>query len=594
MPVSNQNNSNFLPAIPADPIKACSQEDPAINANKASFIDQGEMNISKVVQNVILETSLHHQIPTNKKPIPSNSPPAQTPNRNQCVENVQSVLLQSNSSLLPKDQVNSGPHQSLGQRASEQHSFVVGARNVTDVIVAKCASKAKQEIAMQRAHPKELTKGAIKQIWSDGKDAYATPIKNISEIFNSNTNELKKELKNVNKIKFNLFTLDLNELLITSNKFSEDNKADKIAKHVVAHFGTMKEFVDYLADKDPLVIAQGLMIKFNERPGPGLHHPEDKGDLVTPKEVDKLLEIFKGNEFQPDIARMYRSGENIQLDMKEAGQNDAIYYNINNKTFALKMDLASGDLTKLIQDPKFAELPFEDVLDICAQVSNAIKDLHRAGFIHADLKPENFLFYEDPLSKKIKVKLSDFGKATEIKPDDYTTYHGNRKCGPPESKISMLGETYCGGAIMIRILEEWVIKKEKNNENEETMLIQPTNISDWARKDLSPDRRGFEKYICLSADCPQKELWPRRIQLLSGETTPSEKLETAEIAVSYYIEELARRLKSKTPQAESQVEILAALLKKMMQSKKIENRPRVATVTTQLSKLKESVNNPPF
>jgi predicted ATPase len=57
-------------------------------------------------------------------------------------------------------------------------------------------------------------------------------------------------------------------------------------------------------------------------------------------------------------------------------------------------------------------LPIRDVLDITAQVTDALSSLHERGIVHRDLKPENIMISESGL-----VKLLDFGLSKLAWPD---------------------------------------------------------------------------------------------------------------------------------------------------------------------------------
>ena len=118
--------------------------------------------------------------------------------------------------------------------------------------------------------------------------------------------------------------------------------------------------------------------------------------------ASRLMTIFKGN----DKAKRYIMNSEIIADGRY-----------------IKSDLAAGDLTK---DSKKGPLKvgktIRSLIDKSIQASKSIEILHKAGFSHNDVKPENFLKLINSnvaqvVGKKRKnhvVKLSDFGTVTEI------------------------------------------------------------------------------------------------------------------------------------------------------------------------------------
>ena len=70
-----------------------------------------------------------------------------------------------------------------------------------------------------------------------------------------------------------------------------------------------------------------------------------------------------------------------------------------------------GDLTKWnIFGDKFQPYSYDDVVEISAQMVAAVAATHRRGFVHGDLKPENFTIN----TQEKKIKLIDFGLSAKI------------------------------------------------------------------------------------------------------------------------------------------------------------------------------------
>ncbi|MFJ9525862.1 serine/threonine-protein kinase [Streptomyces cyaneofuscatus] len=98
----------------------------------------------------------------------------------------------------------------------------------------------------------------------------------------------------------------------------------------------------------------------------------------------------------------------------------------------LVMERAAGSLRELID----AGVPEDDRGGLIAGVCEGLAHLHRSGWVHADLKPENVLLGGDR-----SVKLSDFGLATELTgTHGYVPPLGTLDYFPPERWRAPLGE----------------------------------------------------------------------------------------------------------------------------------------------------------
>lgn len=92
-----------------------------------------------------------------------------------------------------------------------------------------------------------------------------------------------------------------------------------------------------------------------------------------------------------------------------------------------------GDLLDFINDVYNPPLPFKPkILNekftgyIFAQILSATEYIHRLGYFHGDIKPENILIFPSILGEdeKILVKLADFGSAVSYIPDHKIIYFG--------------------------------------------------------------------------------------------------------------------------------------------------------------------------
>ncbi len=473
-----------------------------------------------------------------------------------------------------------GAHKTIDQKLMDRATNTLTA-------ITKLPSAAKEAVK----HLWSFAKGKAKQLSTDGLYAFATPIKASKEA------EVREDYLATKEINTKLLTLDLTALLGKINKFTAPQVAN-LTQRVTANFNTMQQLVDILSNKKNPIDAATLAEALNANPPPS----SNPANVVTTEDAQTLITLLTAPEHQQEVERMCRSGENLQLDIEEAAPHESI-----GGKFTLKMGLAgnieelkkkpelknlsveqlmrrpefANNLEDLMRKPEFTQMPFAKVLDLCAQIANGLKDLHRIGIVHGDLKPENILFYIDAKGN-IKLKIADWGKKKVVPPGENAKHTGNPRYAPPEGRISTQGEVFSGGAIMTRLLEEW-----GGLQGNETMMLQPENISRYAELTLTNKRRGFEEYLCKNADCPQKDTLLRAFeQRVLANPTSSHRMATAEVAAHKYIDALAMRLllkvETQTTRAEEQTKMLKQLLKAMLQSTG-SNRPDMASVSKTLS-----------
>jgi serine/threonine protein kinase len=152
-------------------------------------------------------------------------------------------------------------------------------------------------------------------------------------------------------------------------------------------------------------------------------------------------------------------------------------------TYAVTSRKAIGDLEGLLTDEN---LSFADRSALCKQVCTSVSQLHSAGFIHGDLKPDNFLVYRGEDGKYL-IKLADFGKTKKIFEGQELHRWGNPRYVGPENKSSKAGEVYGAALVCIRILEEPFLGSDKS-------LIEPTTkVSIFLQADKT--RKGVERFL---------------------------------------------------------------------------------------------------
>ncbi|EKD53978.1 MAG: hypothetical protein ACD_60C00134G0006 [uncultured bacterium] len=102
----------------------------------------------------------------------------------------------------------------------------------------------------------------------------------------------------------------------------------------------------------------------------------------------------------------------------------------------------------------------EDRFEMMLQALQCIKNMHDKGYLHCDIKIENFMFYVDnPQSRNIKMTEIDYGTLEEIEKESYVDFHGTPGYIAPEiyskhgkgdddNKYNKLTEVYALGRVM--------------------------------------------------------------------------------------------------------------------------------------------------
>jgi CHASE2 domain-containing sensor protein/class 3 adenylate cyclase len=119
------------------------------------------------------------------------------------------------------------------------------------------------------------------------------------------------------------------------------------------------------------------------------------------------------------------------------------------------------------------KVPLETRLEIVARVATALHAAHTAQILHKDIKPSNILVYDDPISKKPRPRLADFGigmitdraalKARNITDvgftliaDNESSRTGTRMYAPPETlagkPFTAQGDIYALGVLLYQMV----------------------------------------------------------------------------------------------------------------------------------------------
>ena len=106
-----------------------------------------------------------------------------------------------------------------------------------------------------------------------------------------------------------------------------------------------------------------------------------------------------------------------EICLKLKHKNIIRYYGIyeDNHFINIVMELADTDLYEIIVNSPNGIVPDYLAIDILIQIFEVIDFLHtEAQIVHSDLKPENFVVKYDKNTKKLILKLIDFGNARSM------------------------------------------------------------------------------------------------------------------------------------------------------------------------------------
>ncbi len=228
---------------------------------------------------------------------------------------------------------------------------------------------------------------------------------------------------------------------------------------------------------------------------------------------------------------------NLALELEELHGPDRI-----GGQYTVKTSRASSDLEKSVRDqgslvrfPKSAELGLE--------ILNGMNTLHKAGFVHGDIKLENVLVYHK--DGTLHAKISDFGKTKPLKDGANIMNTGNPRYAAPEGRLSKQGEVYSTAIMLIRTLEG-----EFLNEKEDALI--PIDTKKLDRTESACNTQGIEKFLVLNKHCVQTSAkkvigkiryWFRSVTKMVG-IRGKEELGLAQQEVSLYIDALIKRLEN--------------------------------------------------
>ncbi|KAJ1305684.1 hypothetical protein OPQ81_010422 [Rhizoctonia solani] len=149
---------------------------------------------------------------------------------------------------------------------------------------------------------------------------------------------------------------------------------------------------------------------------------KDTGELYAMKQMRKVDMLRKGQEGHVRAERDVLKGAALVSSPTGADWIVRLFYSFQDQDhlYLILEFMGGGDLLNLLIEKDIFEEDFAKFY--IAEMVLAIEQCHKQGFIHRDIKPDNFLF--DPNGH---IKLSDFGLATDLHWAHDTSYYEQQR-----------------------------------------------------------------------------------------------------------------------------------------------------------------------
>ncbi|KAK1236322.1 hypothetical protein PQX77_000438 [Marasmius sp. AFHP31] len=183
---------------------------------------------------------------------------------------------------------------------------------------------------------------------------------------------------------------------------------------------------DYLRDRRRKVDASAFTILKTIGHGAfgvvSLVKEQSTGSLYAMKQLRKADMLRKGQEGHVRAERDILKSASLVSSIGGAEWIVKLYYSFQDRDnlYLVLEYMGGGDLLNLLIERDVFEEDFTRFY--VAEMVLAIESCHRHGFIHRDIKPDNFLFDPDG-----HIKLSDFGLATDLHWAHDTSYYEQQR-----------------------------------------------------------------------------------------------------------------------------------------------------------------------
>lgn len=239
------------------------------------------------------------------------------------------------------------------------------------------------------------------------------------------------------------------------------------------------------------------------------------------------------------------------------------------KEYTVKTDAAmGGDLDGAKGEKGF---PFPESAKIGLDILKGMNNLHKAGYVHGDVKGDNVLIVINPDGSKL-ARVADLGKTRKMEPNEKGINVGNPRYAAPEGGSSHRSEVFSTALLIISSLEGKLLTKDNGY-----MILSDKNFEKDESVKPEERRKGIEKFLVMNKNCPQTEntSFQRKATILGREIVQNLKAQlgvtshtiNAQKEVHKYIDALVTELIKKNPESKNQINELGNLLKEMTRSK---------------------------
>jgi len=159
---------------------------------------------------------------------------------------------------------------------------------------------------------------------------------------------------------------------------------------------------------------------------------KETGEILAMKKFKRKYSTWEDAVGNPEVKALIQLQHPNIVKLKEVIRHDNTLY--------MMFELLDMDVYKLIKGRRNAKTPFNDgeVRKMMFQIVQGLAYVHKHGFFHRDLKPDNLLVHNNT-----NIKISDFGLVREIKSaPPFTEYISTRWYRAPECVLRSRSYNY--------------------------------------------------------------------------------------------------------------------------------------------------------